>query len=156
MWWRRLRTALLLLALSTMATCPIGVRACRSQQRSAEARKLLGYLVEQVQQRWRDSGAFPPRSVGPTPSPGACCDNGGACSVQLTLWDDPAWRALRFTIDGAHRYAYSYQLVEGGAAAIVRATGDLDCDGSFAVFEARLVPDGDRLAVTWTSTSPTE
>lgn len=156
MWWRRLRLLVLLLALSTLATCPIGVRSCRSERRSVEARKLIGYLADRVQRIWRDTGALPPQSIGPTPSPGACCDNGGACDVQLPLWDEPAWKALGFTIDGPHRYAYSYQLVDGGAAAVVRATGDLDCDGVFAVFEARLVPDGDHLRAAWTSTNPSE
>ncbi|MEZ4368100.1 MAG: hypothetical protein R2939_17735 [Kofleriaceae bacterium] len=148
---------LAVLALSALATCPIGVRSCRTvESRAREAHELLAYLAEQVQVVYRRIGALPAAPAGPTPAPGTCCDNGGACAADATRWTDPAWQALRFTIDGPHRFAYSYELVDGGTAARLRAEGDLDCDGHRTIVEVRLVPDGDGLRATWTNVAPTE
>src|SRR5262245_8483949 len=127
MWWRRLRWLLLLTALCAFATCPIGWRACRKTQREREAEPLLRYLAKQA---LRDNPAQLPRTpAGPTPAPGACCDQGGQCAVEPNQWQTPGWKALAFSIDDPHRYSYSYQPTPDGGG-VFRAVGDVDCDGT--------------------------
>jgi hypothetical protein len=156
--WRKARYWLLLFALCTLATCPAAWRAYRRQQRSEEAPHVLRYLAGLVRAEYaaRD-GRFPQQSVGPTPPIGRCCEQGGRCAVDQTWWDDPAWRALRFSLDDPFRYSYQYELVDGGRAAVLRASGDLDCDGIFSSFEVRLDPVEDgTLVERWTSENPKE
>ena len=159
MWWRRLRWVLALLALSTLATCPVALRRCRTERKTEEARAMLDYLVARVGLYYKAHGTLPVDPAGPTPTPAACCDDGGACAADTTRWNLPAWRALGFTVDGPHRYSYSYELRDGGKRAVVRATGDLDCNGTYGVYEAQLVPAPGAtkdLIATWTSTNPNE
>ena len=156
--WRRVRYVLLLIGLAALATCPAAWRDYRRRNRAREARNLLEYMARLVEAEYRDrSGRLPQQSVGPTPPIGRCCEQGGRCVVDKTLWGDPAWRALRFSIDDPHRYSYQYELAEGGREVTLRAIGDLDCDGLYGKVEVRLVPgDGGGLVRTWTSDQPLE
>lgn len=47
-------------------------------------------------------------------------------------------------------------MVDGGRAAVLRAIGDLDCDGVYGTVEVRLEPDGDQLIERWSSDHPGE
>jgi hypothetical protein len=86
---------------------------------------------------------LPSVSVGPTPPVGACCIQGGRCAPDPTLWDHPTWQALTFSIDDSHYYSYEYEVIDGGEAYVVRAIGDLDCDGVVSTFEMRgMVTEG--------------
>ena len=79
---------------------------------------------------------LPPESVGPTPPVGTCCQSGdGKCAPDPALWSHPTWQALNFSVDDPHYYSYQYEVLEGGKAFVVRAIGDLDCDGVFSTFE---------------------
>src|SRR5262245_5550747 len=127
--WRRVRYVLALLGLAALATCPAAWRDYRRKNRAAEAGDMLRYLGGLVRAEYEHrDGRLPQQSVGPTPPVNRCCEQGGECSVDKELWADPAWRALRFTIDNPHRYSYQYEVVDGGHAAVLRAIGDLDCD----------------------------
>jgi hypothetical protein len=154
--WRKIRYVLLLLALCAMATCPAARRAWLRRERAREAPLLLGALGDRVEAVWKERGRFPQEPAGPTPPIGACCDQGGACAVDATEWQSPGWAALGFTIDDPHRYAYAYTLVDGGKAVVLRATGDLDCNGKPGVYEVRMEVVGDHLVRTASSTSPLE
>jgi hypothetical protein len=149
---RRLRWLLALVALSALATCPRGWRACSKEQRSREGDRLAAYLAASVKQIYAATKAVPPTPAGPTPTI-PCCDIGddGRCPAELAQWRTPGWQALRFTIDDPHRYQYAYQPTPTGGA-IVRAIGDVDCDGAAATVEVRLEPNADRTALveTWT------
>ncbi len=110
---------------------------------SAEARTHVQRLADAVVTRWN---ALPrprrrlPAAIALTPPalPGT-----EAVIDPPTTWEAPAWRALGFRMEGAHRYAY--ELVSDGRATFTaRATGDLDGDGVRAVFAitGRVAPDG--------------
>lgn len=155
--WRRVRYVLLLVGLAALATCPAAWREFRHKNRAGEARAMLGYMASLVRAEFLDRGGrLPQQSVGPTPPAGRCCEQGGTCAVDKAPWADPAWRATRFSIDDPHRYSYQYEVVDGGRAAVLRAIGDLDCDGIYGTVEVRLEPDGDQLIERWSSDHPGE
>jgi len=157
MWWRRLRWLIGLIAISALATCPLGWRACKRDARAREAERLLGYLAAQAGSLYATTHALPRAGAGPTPPLGACCKHGGQCGVDTTQWDAPTWRALKFTIDDPHRFSYAYEPTPDGGA-VLRAVGDVDCDGKPAVIELRLAPapDATHLTEVWTRQDETE
>jgi hypothetical protein len=148
MWWRRLRYVLLLIALCAIATCPAAHRSCTAKNRAAEADALLGYLADRVAAEVAATGRVPPAPAGPTPS-GGCCEHGGTCAPDAAQWAAPAWRALGFSIDGAHRYAYHYAPDPGGLSATLRAIGDLACSGAPHTVELKLAVVGGQVVRTW-------
>ena len=158
MWWRRLRYLVLLVALCAVATCPSAQRACTVKTRAQEAEQLLGYLAARVEAAIAATGRVPPIAAGPSPAQ-SCCDGGGTCEPDPAVWAAPGWKALAFSIDGAHRYTYAYVPDPGGRAAILRAAGDLDCDGEPALYELEIRIDGAGAGVPvrkWTRKAPHE
>ena len=91
---------------------------------------------------------FPNTPGTPTePALGACCGFAGKkCPPDNTLWTDPSWQALKFSMDDPHYYSYTYQAAGTELASLfsARANGDLDCDGSYSTFEmvGRVQSDG--------------
>ena len=154
--WKKLRYVLVLVGLCALATCPSAVRAWHTRERAREAPQLLDVLADRVEAVWKARGRFPQEPAGPTPPLGACCDQGGECAVDAAQWQRGGWAALGFTIDDPNRYSYQVQLVDGGQAIVLRATGDLDCNGVSGVYEVRLAPHGDHLERTSSSSQPLE
>lgn len=77
---------------------------------------------------------FPGPSQGPTPPLGACCKNADRkCQPKASLWNHPVWNALSFSLSDRHYFSYSYEVQ--GDTVIVRAQGDLDCDGVYSTYE---------------------
>jgi hypothetical protein len=149
MWWRRLRYLLALVALCTIATCPAAKRACTARVRTVEADELLGYLVERVAAQVAATGRVPPTPAGPTPEAG-CCERGGTCPPDPAGWGSaPGWRELGFSIDGEHRFRYEYAPDPSGSSAILRATGDVACDGQQRTVEVRVSVAGAALLQVW-------
>lgn len=155
MWWRRLRYVLLLIALCAIATCPAAKRSCTAKARAAEADQLLGYLADRVAAHVATTGRVPPAAAGPTPQP-ACCEQGGTCAPDATIWAQPGWRALGFSIDGAHRYTYQYAPDPGGLLATLRAVGDVDCDGTASTVEVKLRIAGGTVSRAWSHAPASE
>ena len=64
-----------------------------------------------------------PRGVAVTDPPGT--------------WDHPTWKALSFSQDTAHRFAFSFDVANDGSRIwfTARANGDLSGDGITSVFE---------------------
>ncbi len=154
-WWRRLRYVLALLVLCSIATCPIAKRSCTNKGRAREADQLLDYLGNRVADAVTQTGKVPPLAAGPTPKP-TCCEQGGTCAPDPVTFDAPGWRALAFAIDTPYRYTYEYVPDPSGASAVVRAVGDVDCNGTSSVYQLELrVKDG-RVERTWTRTNPYE
>jgi hypothetical protein len=147
-WWRRLRYVLVLLALCAIGTCPAAKRSCTAQNRAREADELLGAIADRVAHAVATTGKVPPLAAGPTPQP-SCCEQGGACAPDAATWRAPGWRALGFTIDGVYRYSYEYVPDPDGLSAVVRAVGDLDCDGKPGTHELRLTVRGATLHRAW-------
>jgi hypothetical protein len=155
MWWRRFRYVLLMIALCSIATCPAAKRSCTAKQHAREADELLEYLADRVEASITATGHVPSVAAGPTPLP-TCCELGGTCEPDPATWATPGWQGLQFSIDGEYRYTYSYVPDPGGRSAIVRAVGDLDCNGTASLFEVEVRIDGAGVSKTWTRKQPYE
>jgi len=151
MWWRRVRYVLVLVGLCAIATCPVAKRSCTARNESTEADDLLTYLADRVTALSRTTGRVPPDPAGPTPQL-SCCDQGGTCTPDPTTFSAKGWVALGFSIDGDYHYTYQYLPDPSGASAVLRAVGDLDCNGKLATHEVKLVlePGAGGAAVTRT------
>lgn len=93
------------------------------------------------------AGQFPvPTAPGgrlEAPPLGSCClQPGNRCAPDPSLWNDPVWHALKFSMDDPHYYSYVYTATATEFSAA--AHGDLDCDGVYSTFEmvGRVQPDG--------------
>ena len=149
MWWRRLRFVVLLVALSAVATCPSAKRSCQAKNRAREAEDLLAYLVERVEHAVAATGRMPAAPAGPTPLLD-CCEHGGVCAPDPSLWKTPGWQALQFSIDDEHRYTYAYLPDASGRSAILRAVGDVDCDDVTSLYEVKLEIEANGVRQKWT------
>jgi len=155
MWARRFRWLLTLTALCAIATCPAAKRSCTAKNRAREADDLLGAIADRVATSVATTGKVPPTPAGPTPQP-SCCEQGGTCKPDAATWSAPGWRELAFSIDGEYRYTYQYTPDPDGKGALVRAVGDLDCDGQTGVFELHLTVNGTSVRRAWHRQNPTE
>jgi len=89
-----------------------------------------------------DAPQFPQPAVARTAptAPAGCCAAGGGgtsekCAPDATVWDVDPWRALKFSMDDPHYYAYAYEAsapvagdTTGQNSFTAVAVGDLDCD----------------------------
>lgn len=155
MWWRRLRYVLMLIALCAIATCPAAKRSCTARTQAEEANELLTYLADRVAASIAATGKVPPAAAGPTPLPD-CCEQGGTCGVDPARWASPGWQALAFSIDGDHRFTYTYVPDPGGKAAVVRAVGDLDCDDVTSLYEIEIRAEAAGTRRRWVRKNPYE
>jgi hypothetical protein len=155
MWGRRLRYALTLIALCAIATCPAAKRSCTAKNRSREAENLLNVLAERVASAVATTGRVPAAPAAPTPLT-SCCEQGGTCKGDATTWSAQGWRDLQFSVDGEHRYTYQYVPDASGQSAILRATGDLDCDDVSSLYELKLTVKGTSVVRTWHRKDPYE
>lgn len=153
--WRRLRWFLTLAALCAIATCPAAKRACTARNRSREADDLLNVIGDRVAHNVAITGKVPLTPAGPSPVP-SCCEQGGTCKADFSVWNQPGWRELGFSIDGPYRYTYSYVPDPSGQSAIVRAVGDLDCDGTSSLYELKLTAVGTLVHRSWRRLKPYE
>jgi hypothetical protein len=135
--WRRVRYLLALVGLCAIATCPTAKRSCTAKSHAREADDILDVLGDRIAAHVAATGKVPPTAAPPTPRP-SCCEQGGTCSEDATTWSAPGWRELGFSIDGSYRYTYEYAPDPSGTEAIVRATGDLDCNGTLSSYELKL------------------
>jgi hypothetical protein len=156
MWWRRLRYVLLLAGLCAIATCPGAKRACTAKQHAREADELTEYLADRIEAAIHATGHVPPAAAAPTPLPACCEREDGVCAPDPSVWTTPAWQALAFSIDGDHRYTYTYVPADDGRSAVVRAVGDTDCDGESSLYELEVRVDGDGVHRTATRKNPYE
>ena len=80
-----------------------------------------------------------PGSVAWSPAQNTCAaSTGGKCSpsAQASVWRDPTWTALNFSVDDPFYYSYQYQSggTENTSTFSAEARGDLDCDGTTSLF----------------------
>ena len=155
MWWRRIRWFLTLAALCAIATCPAAKRSCTARNRAVEADDILGVLADRVAHAVAVTGKVPPVAAGPTPVP-SCCEQGGRCKADPAVWSAQGWKDLQFTIDGTYRFTYQYIPDPSGTSALIRAVGDLDCDGTTSLYEVRLTAVGTLTGRAWRRQNPYE
>ena len=153
--WRRARWLLALAGMWTLATCPAAGRSCSQRRHAREAPLLLGDLVDELRGHVAAHGVLPAVTAGPTPPIGSCCADGTTCAPDPALWNTPGWRALRFSIDGRHRFSYQVAR-EDGPTLVLTATGDQDCDGVRATYEVRLTGVANHVVAVWKNTNPLE
>lgn len=112
----------------------------RSQTSEAEAH--VSELFQDAAYYLSEHGQLP-ASTPLTPARRCCEQPEGLCQPDPSLWADPAWQALGFSVGEPSRY--QYQLVSDGQIFTARALGDLDCDGTYSTFERTglLAPSGD-------------
>jgi hypothetical protein len=155
MWWRRLRWFLTLAALCAIATCPSAKRSCTAQNRSREADDLVSAIADRVAHNVAVTGNVPLTPAGPSPVV-SCCEQGGVCKADYSTWSAPGWRELGFSVDGDYRYTYQYLPDPSGKSAVIRATGDLDCDGVSSLYEMKLTVVGTLVHRRWHRVKPYE
>jgi hypothetical protein len=152
---RRLRWFLTLVALCAIATCPAAKRSCTAKNRAREADNLINVIADRVAFVVATTGKVPPTPAAPTPQP-SCCEQGGTCKADALTWSAAGWRELAFSVDGEYRYTYQYLPDPSGKAALVRAIGDVDCDGQVAIYELRLTVFGTTVRRSWQRKNPYE
>jgi hypothetical protein len=115
---------------------------------SAEARQFVKKMYDGARAYYMDPGMaggltplaaqFLTATSAMTPPAGSCCKgNDGKCQPSAALWSDPVWVALQFSVDDPHYYSYQYETSDPLKSFVVRATGDIDCDGKYSTFELR-------------------
>ena len=102
---------------------------------------------------------FPETVAAITPALNACCPS--KCAPAPTLWTNPSWQALKFSMDDPHYFSYGYvrngtstggtathNRADGSAATeyfFADAHGDLNCDNSvYSTFEMLGVVQADQ------------
>jgi len=76
-----------------------------------------------------------------TPGQGACCGQvGQKCAPNPALWQLSTWMALNFSVDDPHYYSYQVAAGAGTGANAgdfqqLQASGDLNCNGVFSLFQ---------------------
>ena len=155
MWWRRLRWFLTLAALCAIATCPAAKRSCTAKNHSREADELVSAIADRVAHVVAVTGKVPLVPAGPSPVP-SCCEQGGVCKPDYAVWNTAGWRDLGFSVDGPYRYTYQYVPDPSGNSAVIRATGDLDCDGVSSLYEVKLTVRGSLVHRAWRRVNPYE
>jgi hypothetical protein len=153
--WRRVRYVLALVGLCAIATCPTAKRSCTAKREAREAEHLLEVIADRVERTVAATGKVPLTPAGPSPLP-SCCERGGSCEPDAQTWSAPGWRELGFSVDGQYRYTYQYVADPSGASAVVRAIGDLDCNGEKSLYELQLTVKGTSVERTWTRKDPYE
>jgi hypothetical protein len=152
--WRRIRYVLVLISLCSIATCPAAHRSCRAKLRAREAPQLLDTLAAELTRLVAAGAPLPTTAAGPTPDAGACCEQGGQCAPDPARWAAEPWRTLRFSMDRPHRYSVEYAPVPGGA--LVRVSGDVDCDGVIGSVQLRATVSGKTVTFQRSESQPLE
>lgn len=152
--WRRIRYVLVLIALCSIATCPAAHRSCRAKLRAREAPLLADALAQELTRLVAAGTPLPAVAAGPTPPAGACCEQGGQCAPDPARWAVEPWRTLRFSMDRPHRYSVEYAPIPGGA--LLRVSGDVDCDGVIGSLSLRATVTGKTVTFERTASQPLE
>jgi hypothetical protein len=85
-------------------------------------------------------GLYPP-STDWTPSKPCCEQEGGVCNEALNekAWEQGTWGLIGFSMDQDFRYQYRVtQDEEFEGMLMFQARGDLDCDGTYSMYEVAL------------------
>jgi hypothetical protein len=138
-------------------------RADLRREKTTEAIMNLRKLYDSTVSYYEAEDFWPPGAIEPrmfpvatgwNPAPGSCClQPGGKCAPFVaawqTVWTNPTWQALTFGIDDPFYYSYRTVAELGPAqhrawtapgASVgdvykLQATGDLDCDGTYSLYE---------------------
>jgi Tfp pilus assembly major pilin PilA len=125
-------------------------RRARTTEASLNIRKLYDaavayYMTEHASPTGRILARMWPGPLGVSyvPARGSCCKSGMSvkCAPVPSQWMRAPWQELNFSVDDPHLYSYwfsGWQFGNGDTAGEyfqVRAMGDLDCDGTFSLYQ---------------------
>jgi hypothetical protein len=96
------------------------------KSKKTEASLQLNKLAKNLKVVYVTNGAFPKGTVPLSPAK-SCCDGPNHKCDDATAWRHPVWQELDFQIDEPHLFRYAYE--SNGKTFMLRAVGDLDCDG---------------------------
>jgi type IV pilus assembly protein PilA len=116
------------------------------KSKTTEARQFVKKIYDGARAYYMDRGVtkggfapiapqFPDDISTPTPALTACCAAGDKCAPAASLWTDPSWVALQFSVDDPHYYSYNYITTDPETTFTAQAQGDLDCDAEYSLFE---------------------
>ena len=97
------------------------------KSKKTEASLQLNKLAKNLKVEYMTSQAFPKGSAPLSPDK-PCCEGPNHKCFDAKVWQHPTWQALDFQIDEPHLFRYAYE--SNGKTFMVRAVGDLDCDGT--------------------------
>lgn len=124
-------------ALLVGAVAGVGAAAFErylARSKEAQARMALRQLYEGGLRRSVEGTL--PASVALWPAADPCAGGGvGGYEATAATWDHPTWIGLGFAPVGLQSYRYGFEKTDDGF--IVRAVGDLDCDGVVSTYEMR-------------------
>lgn len=134
-----------LLGVMSAVAIPAFVRYMR-RAKTSEAVQMLNKIergaFRYASRSWPDSSGTPqpcqfPKSTNWTPIGSACSSADGKYAPSDAAWNTPTWQALLFKLSDAHYYQYRFISTGkgNGATYTIQARGDLDCDGTYALFE---------------------
>jgi hypothetical protein len=108
---------------------------------------MLDYLEHRLRMAAASGTPWPTVSAPMTPPRGSCCEQGGQCAADATPWLNPTWRALQFAIPAAHYFTYEYVAMPDGSV-LLRAHGDVGCDGKATTHERTITLTAGKVSVT--------
>ncbi len=97
------------------------------KSKKTEAALQLNKLAKNLEVAYMTNNEFPKGTVPLTPAT-SCCDGPNHKCFDGAVWKNPIWQALDFQIDDPHLFRYGYE--SNGKTFMVKAVGDLDCDGN--------------------------
>jgi type II secretory pathway pseudopilin PulG len=97
------------------------------KSKKTEAALQLNKLAKNLKVAHITNNAFPKGKTPLTPAKSCCGAAGNKCD-DAKAWQNPIWQELDFQIDEPHLFRYGYE--SNGKTFMVRAVGDLDCDGN--------------------------
>jgi hypothetical protein len=120
-----------------------------------EAEVQLAAIGKSAKMYFAQNGKFPVGTSATLPDFLTCCGRSGTggeidnkCPTDEAAWTkDKVWAELGFSIDEPTSYRYKYESTDGKGFTAT-ATGDLDCDGKFAVWHLVGEVEGDVPIVT--------
>ena len=114
------------------------------KSKPSEASLELNIIGKHAKRYYGQYGKYPVGDGALTSAQTCCGQPNNKCAAPGdALKNDPVWSALEFDIDGPTQYRYRYHSTDGKTA-VVEALGDLDCDGTDAVWrlDLSLTPAG--------------
>ena len=125
--------AVMVLGILAAIAIPSFVDYQKKAKRS-EAELQLMQIGKSARYHYIENAAFPTTAAGPTPSTPCCDGPGHKCAADPSAWAADPWLALDVEPYGPHYFRYAYTPRGDGQGFTATATGDLDCDGTPAVF----------------------
>jgi hypothetical protein len=108
------------------------------KSKQTEATLQLNKLEKNLKVAHMTNRSFPKGTAPLTPAK-SCCEGPNHKCADAAAWKQPIWQELDFEIDQPHLFRYAYE--SDGKTFMLRAVGDLDCDGTEITYVVTGVAD---------------